>query len=656
MIETKEKRTPFLGNRGLRDGSVTMEKLADDVKETIHNIKGQQGPQGTSAIWDGDAEVLTELEHTTGQATNRTMSQKGITDIIEGIDNVNYEEITEGFSAVGKYYSIPAASSGTTISGPKDATGFRCAKVSCAPGDKFRIRGLSGTTGVQRLYCFVTGNVTIIERGASSVDTRQNPLVVTAPATATFLVVNFKSYDSTTDHLEKVVETHTKGIQENLNETVRFTQQTLTAGQQAQVITNLGLTDLDKAVKVTAQSFTTSEKSQALTNLGISTIPSDMARIIPLLPEIYYHGTSTLSPGHSNILIPIDGDGVYRVTVNCISNTSNTSKARLFYRKSSDNTVNIYASKDTPQRVPVTLAWTWREGYDTLQITMTGSPSETFDVLVEKIDTPLAKQQNNKAILIFGDSLSQVDAQNAGTSQRDAMRWSDWVRCYRPGVTIHNLAIGGTRYAQRADSLSHTPGLNKAWAAVDIVNLVKAVCSGDYTYQQEAAPVILDGAGKEMPGIVIQRAQQVNLSKVTDVVLMAGTNDWAGDNALGTVDSTDITTTLGALNTIITDLLTAMPQVRIHIATETVRYKGSTYTDAYFSDNWHNANNQTLADLMEDIMTVARKWHIPVIDLYWGLGWNKLNMWQYIPSTDGTHPLYGLDVIAEKITRKVFSC
>ena len=92
MLVTKEKRTPFLGNRGLRDGSVTMDKLADDVKDTINNIKGQQGEQGTSAIWDGNAEILTELEHTTGQATNRTMSQKAITDIIEGVDNVNYVE------------------------------------------------------------------------------------------------------------------------------------------------------------------------------------------------------------------------------------------------------------------------------------------------------------------------------------------------------------------------------------------------------------------------------------------------------------------------------------------------------------------------------------------------------------------------------------
>lgn len=57
----------------------------------FHNMKGEkgedgatgpQGIQGTSAIWNGNAEVLTELEQTTGGATNRTMSQKAITDEI----------------------------------------------------------------------------------------------------------------------------------------------------------------------------------------------------------------------------------------------------------------------------------------------------------------------------------------------------------------------------------------------------------------------------------------------------------------------------------------------------------------------------------------------------------------------------------------------
>lgn len=59
-------------------------------------LKGEKGDQGTSAIWNAEAEQLTELEHTTGQATNRTMSQKAITDNI-GITmtQAEYDAITQ---------------------------------------------------------------------------------------------------------------------------------------------------------------------------------------------------------------------------------------------------------------------------------------------------------------------------------------------------------------------------------------------------------------------------------------------------------------------------------------------------------------------------------------------------------------------------------
>lgn len=37
------KRQPFMGNRVIRDGSVTMEKLADDVREKVENGGGGSG-------------------------------------------------------------------------------------------------------------------------------------------------------------------------------------------------------------------------------------------------------------------------------------------------------------------------------------------------------------------------------------------------------------------------------------------------------------------------------------------------------------------------------------------------------------------------------------------------------------------------------------
>ena len=36
-MNSEEKRTPFLGNRVIRDGSVTLQKLGGDVLEKIDN-------------------------------------------------------------------------------------------------------------------------------------------------------------------------------------------------------------------------------------------------------------------------------------------------------------------------------------------------------------------------------------------------------------------------------------------------------------------------------------------------------------------------------------------------------------------------------------------------------------------------------------------
>lgn len=61
--------------------------LSNDTSFTFrvrNGSKGDQGIQGTSAIWNANAEVLTELEHEPGTATNRTMSQNAITEFVNG--------------------------------------------------------------------------------------------------------------------------------------------------------------------------------------------------------------------------------------------------------------------------------------------------------------------------------------------------------------------------------------------------------------------------------------------------------------------------------------------------------------------------------------------------------------------------------------------
>lgn len=114
MIDSKEKRIPFMGNRALCNGSVTLEKLAEDVRGMIENATLRNGSvtieklaedlremienAGQGAIWDGDAEVLTALEQTTGDSPTAVMSQKAVTRMYD------QEELYEGWGYTGSKY------------------------------------------------------------------------------------------------------------------------------------------------------------------------------------------------------------------------------------------------------------------------------------------------------------------------------------------------------------------------------------------------------------------------------------------------------------------------------------------------------------------------------------------------------------------------
>ena len=729
-------------------GSYSTNKLSLE----FHGVKGEQG---TSAIWDGDAEVLTELEHTTGQATNRTMSQKGVTDIIDGVDNTSYTQLTLNGDS-GKYWNYSLKRADTS-------SGYIYTKQACSVGEKFRITGLGGNVGNSALYGWLTGTVTLLSKDPYTPlphNTRNEPIIVTAPAGATFLVVNFASYDSTTDKLEKVVETHTNGIQDNLNETVRFTEQTLSQEQQKQALENLGIENLeddvayqtsrvdtlykpvvDEIVTTTSgrveKSYTllpntiyyvqiTSDQSNSkylhlyteqdtpdvysyanristvTNNVYVKTTDTKFVltlhsasysgtinytvkifqanslvrnvddRLVPPLSTIIHHSVQYIgntTPYVTSAIIPIPDNGVYKITVTRKSGTTANDKARFLIRKSSDTSDWHYAYKDTSYGVPVIIAnYDYEDGYDQFRIWPTNDATGTFDFLVERLDTTTASYENNRTIMLFGDSLTQVNAQNAGGSQRDAMRWSDWMRCIKPGIKVHNLAIGGTRYSRRA-ALSTTPSSIPAWAAMDIVSLVNGVCENDYTYLDPAAERLLNTDGKVIPTKVVARAKAAyadGLDKVTDIILMAGANDWfSGQNTttsgqnramLGTIDSNDDTTILGALNIIINKLCTTMPQARVYLATQPPIYRwDSPRTDQYYGDNWHDSNTGlSEADIMEGVRQIAAKYHLPVIDLYKELGWNQINFANYFPATDSHHPLYGFDKMAEFICKHIF--
>lgn len=96
-------------------------------------------------------------------------------------------------------------------------------------------------------------------------------------------------------------------------------------------------------------------------------------------------------------------------------------------------------------------------------------------------------------------------------------------------------------------------------------------------------------------------------SDVQAIVVFGGTNDFGhGDSKMGTIDSTDIYTFCGAVNTLITDLKADYPNSKIIFMTP-LRRK---------TENIPNHDGKILADYVNAIIEITKKHNIPVIDLF----------------------------------------
>lgn len=345
--------------------------------------------------------------------------------------------------------------------------------------------------------------------------------------------------------------------------------------------------------------------------------------------------------------------GAIRVTVRNVYGTPSGTGYRIYFGTADstlqriarggvlfNSTTDVFVASDS-DFTGITI---WTETSDASNV--------TYEIFIEQLDTDEQKLAHRERIVCFGDSITQFNGQNSTGSgaNRDGMRYSDYMQILRPGIQLTNVGVGGTRIAQRAAMSLNPTSETVAYAALDIVSLVNAVCSGDFSYQ-DAATAYINDAGKTA---AVARAKTVDLTKVDIVTIFGGTNDWAGDQSLGTIDDTSKTTTLGALNNIISALLTINPRLKIYIILSPVRYRGATFTNAYWCDVYKNANNQTLLELCESLESVAAKNYMPVVDLHRNLGWNEQNFWSFFESPDGTHPIKGFGWIAEKIIKTIF--
>lgn len=296
---------------------------------------------------------------------------------------------------------------------------------------------------------------------------------------------------------------------------------------------------------------------------------------------------------------------------------------------------------------------------------------------------------HGKTIVCFGDSITEL----AGMGGK---RYSDWI-AEMSGANVINVGIAGTQLRQR-EVISATPaGVLQSYAGIDIVNMVKSAMTNDFTIATASAEKL-----KEL-GIVdtteiVERCSQIDWSKIDIITVFGGTNDWYNNGGnTGDEDSTDVSMTCGAVNDIIQRICSTYPNIKLYWFTPIVRcvkpdfdttinykigdlcmYESVAYkftsehigewnindvvivsesefiSKPYFSDSWA-WNGRTLKEFSHLLESIAQNNHVRVCDLYNELGWNVYNFRNFFIGVDYTHPYYGYEQIAEKMTKFIIS-
>ena len=277
----------------------------------------------------------------------------------------------------------------------------------------------------------------------------------------------------------------------------------------------------------------------------------------------------------------------------------------------------------------------WIDGKDT-GIKVSG---EETNVDITK-NAPLA----GKTIVNFGDSIF-------GMAQSDTI--SSYLAKYT-GATVYNMGFGGCR-------MSKHPSTKTTWDAFSMYRLADAICTGDFSYQEEA---FLKEEGKEVKDLPDYFTKRINDLKSIDfndvdiITIGYGTNDYTGEVAIDNESGYDCSTLLGAMRYSVELIQETYPHISIFICTPTYRAwldSSNGYSMTEDSDEHTNGKGKCLGDFTSALYDCSAEYNLPVIDLYYELGINRQNRRYYFPANDGTHHnLFGRELIARKIASELF--
>lgn len=252
-----------------------------------------------------------------------------------------------------------------------------------------------------------------------------------------------------------------------------------------------------------------------------------------------------------------------------------------------------------------------------------------------------------KKVVMFGDSITQLP----NTSD---VRGNGIVEYFSKltGAKVYRAAIGGSKLTRYKNVDSVVDGTT-ASDAVQIVTIVESFCKGDMSIPIEGMQYkIAHGSGDSYVLEMLQELSKISITDVDIVTIFGGTNDCSsgidltdGDNA-----SLDTSNIRGAINYMIKTILESNPKIKIYLYTPIIR-KYDPNDDSTWSDDYvNNSKGVLLPQYVEEIKAIGKYNHIPTCDLYNDMGWNKYNFHEFCLPTDLTHPRFGFDRLAEKMS------
>ena len=225
-----------------------------------------------------------------------------------------------------------------------------------------------------------------------------------------------------------------------------------------------------------------------------------------------------------------------------------------------------------------------------------------------------------------------------------------------------DISIEYKGWARLNSNISLMKNLNgakySAYSNFDIPSMINSFTSGDWTLQREAGTFLNDNdIDSRNFNEIIDDINRLSIEKTDVVIIFGGTNNY-NESTYGDIDVDNNTVAYNLFNCV-KQLLSRNPKLSIYIISPTVRYFGdwTKWDDSLWCDNHKYGDYDFVAmpTLWNKIEEVAKKMHIPFIDMYYSIGWNRWNYSSYFSGTDGTHPVKGFDEIGRKIAQQIIA-